>query len=79
MGNKLIQVEDELEKTITSLESKLTIAENKLKNERRHYKERFSEALHAKRTLQQQLHATSKKNALLNELLDQCQKKIEVK
>lgn len=79
MGTKLVQVEEDWEKKFTDLENKLTMAENKLKNERRLAKERISEVLHAKRTLQQKLQAASRKNELLNELLDQYQTSIEVK
>lgn len=79
MGTKLVQVEEDWEKKFTDLENKLTMAENKLKNERRLAKERISEVLHAKRTLQQKLQAASRKNELLNELLDQYQTNIEVK
>ena len=79
MGTKLIQVEEDWEKKVTDLENKLTMAENKLKNEKRVFKERITEALHAKRTLQQKLHAASKKNELLNQLLDQYQTNTEVK
>lgn len=79
MGTKLVQVEEDWEKKFTDLENKLTMAENKLKNERRLAKERISQVLHAKRTLQQKLQAASRKNELLNELLDQYQTNIEVK
>lgn len=79
MGTKLVQVEEDWEKKFTDLENKLTMAENKLKNERRLARERISEVLHTKRTLQQKLQAASRKNELLNELLDQYQTNIEVK
>lgn len=79
MGTKLVQVEEDWEKKFTDLENKLTMAENKLKNERRLAKERISQVLHAKRTLHEKLQAASRKNELLNELLDQYQTNIEVK
>ncbi|KAI9495428.1 hypothetical protein BDB00DRAFT_814644 [Zychaea mexicana] len=79
LGSRMIEAEEEWEVKVTDLTDRLKATEDQLKKDRRLANEKLTEAVSAKRTLQQKLESANKKNGLLNDLLDQYQRSSESK
>ncbi|KAI9316730.1 hypothetical protein BX666DRAFT_1877998 [Dichotomocladium elegans] len=74
LGSRLIDLEEEWKNRLVEVEQRMKEAEEQLKKERRLANEKLSEAASTKRALHQKLEASSMKNGLMSNLLDQYQR-----